>query len=233
MTAKLRLKLGWIHWLLILIALLGGVNPANAAQPPGEEYTVQADDWLSKIAERFYGNPLAYPLIVDGTNAQAAEDDSFAVITDPNRIEVGQKLWISPEAYLALVAQIEQAARDEVVSLYLASQSITVLPPEIEQLTNLQTLNLNSNNLKELPPEIWQLTNLQGLALGNNNLTELPAEIGQLTNLQGLYLSNNNLTELPAEIGQLTNLQTLNLGRNNLTELPAKIEQLPNLTIGR
>jgi branched-chain amino acid transport system substrate-binding protein len=40
---------------------------------------------------------LAWPIIWEATNAKAAEDDSFAVIEDPNIIEVGQKLWI-PDA---------------------------------------------------------------------------------------------------------------------------------------
>ena len=29
-----------------------------------EDYVVQADDWLSKIAEKFYGDVLAYPTIL-------------------------------------------------------------------------------------------------------------------------------------------------------------------------
>ncbi|MCB0197336.1 MAG: hypothetical protein KDJ65_35645, partial [Anaerolineae bacterium] len=66
--------------------------------PDGEEYIVQADDWLSTIAEKQYGDPLAYPAIVEATNAKAAEDDSFAVIDNPDVIEIGQKLWLPTEA---------------------------------------------------------------------------------------------------------------------------------------
>ena len=70
--------------------------PADATPEPGsdQEYVVQGDDWLSKIADKFYGNPQAYPVIFDGTNEKAAEDDSFEAIEDPNLIYVGQKLWI-------------------------------------------------------------------------------------------------------------------------------------------
>jgi sugar lactone lactonase YvrE len=71
---------------------------APAAGPPaqadGQEYVVQADDWLSRIAERFYGDVLSYTIIVEATNARAAEDSSFAVINNPDVIEIGQKLWI-------------------------------------------------------------------------------------------------------------------------------------------
>ena len=40
-----------------------------------ENYTVQADDWLSKLADKFYGDIFAYPAIFEATNAdfQTAE----------------------------------------------------------------------------------------------------------------------------------------------------------------
>jgi hypothetical protein len=82
--------------LLITLLMLPGVL---LAAPPsqteeGQSYIVQAGDWLSKLAEKYYGDALAYPIIVEATNAKAAQDDSFSRIDNPNRIEVGQKLWI-------------------------------------------------------------------------------------------------------------------------------------------
>ncbi len=81
---------------LMLMALSTGVVSAAAPvfQEGGQEYVVQADDWLSKLADKNYGDVLAWPIIWEATNAKAAEDDSFAVIDNPNLIEVGQKLWI-------------------------------------------------------------------------------------------------------------------------------------------
>ena len=67
---------------------------ASSTQEDGEAYVVQADDWLSKIADKFYGDISAYPTIVEATNAKAEEDNSFTVITNPDLIEIGQKLWI-------------------------------------------------------------------------------------------------------------------------------------------
>lgn len=58
------------------------------------EVTVQADDWLSKIAEKEYGDPLLYPALVTATNAAAATDSSYTAIADPNTIEVGWKLCV-------------------------------------------------------------------------------------------------------------------------------------------
>lgn len=87
---------------IVLTTLVIGV--ASAASPlaqTGQEYTVQADDWLSKLAEKNYGDVLAWPVIWKATLAKAEQDDSFAVIADPNIIEVGQKLWIPDESEAA------------------------------------------------------------------------------------------------------------------------------------
>jgi hypothetical protein len=78
---------------LVLVSLLW-VPFAAAQAPEGQEYVVQAEDWLSKIAEKAYGDPLAFPSIVEATNAKAAEDDTFALINNPDIIEIGQKLWL-------------------------------------------------------------------------------------------------------------------------------------------
>ncbi|MBE7552193.1 MAG: hypothetical protein HS126_14075 [Anaerolineales bacterium] len=77
------------------------VNWTVAAAPieeeKGQAYIVQADDWLSKLALKFYNDMMEYPVIVEATNAKAKDDSSFTVITNPDLIEIGQKLWI-PDA---------------------------------------------------------------------------------------------------------------------------------------
>lgn len=67
---------------------------SQAAVTCEQEVTVQADDWLSKIAEKVYGDVLAYPAIAEATNAVSATDDSFAAIENVDVIEVGWKLCI-------------------------------------------------------------------------------------------------------------------------------------------
>lgn len=86
--------------ILTLTGLAGGLaQAAPPEQPPeGNVYVVQADDWLSKLAGKFYGDIFAYPAIVEATNAKAAEDNSFAIIDNPDLIEIGQKLWIPTTA---------------------------------------------------------------------------------------------------------------------------------------
>ena len=108
------------------------------------------------------------------------------------------------------------------------------IPPELAQLTHLETLWLYRNELTgPIPAELAQLTNLTSLNLGGNELTgPIPAELAQLTNLISLYLYGNELTgPIPAELGQLTNLETLWLYGNELTgPIPAELARLTNLT---
>ncbi len=59
---------------------------------------VQADDWLSKISDKEYGDILAYPAIVQATNARAATDSTYATIENPDLIEPGWKLCIPSPA---------------------------------------------------------------------------------------------------------------------------------------
>jgi iron(III) transport system substrate-binding protein len=86
--------LGVLTTLLVVGFLASTITAAPLSQEEGTEYIVQADDWLSKLAEKFYGDVLAFPAIVEATNAQAAVDDSYTVIDNPDVIEIGQKLFI-------------------------------------------------------------------------------------------------------------------------------------------
>lgn len=57
------------------------VDPNDATQ----WHEVVAGDTLSKIAEKYYGDPSLYPQIFEANRDQLA---------DPNKINVGQKLRI-------------------------------------------------------------------------------------------------------------------------------------------
>jgi uncharacterized lipoprotein YbaY/LysM repeat protein len=86
--------------MLVLVALL--LPSAALAQTPPEcesEYTVQKDDWLSKIADKYLDDILAYSLIFEATNAQTG--DQFADIENPDLIEPGWLLCIPPSGEAA------------------------------------------------------------------------------------------------------------------------------------
>jgi len=87
---------------LMGLLLIGLMSSSVLAAPPAQEESltceqevvVQADDWLSKIAEKVYGDVLAYPAIAEATNMKFAEDDSFANIENVDVIEIGWKLCL-------------------------------------------------------------------------------------------------------------------------------------------
>lgn len=124
------------------------------------------------------------------------------------------------------------------------NELIGALPPTIEKLTLLETLDLQGNKLTVLPPEIRALTHLRALNVSDNDLTELPDEIftsipvidlnasknsfsgaffevDTVPHLQNLYLANNSLTSLSvSETVQLPSVKHLDLSMNRLSSLP-------------
>jgi LysM repeat protein len=93
--------------LIMIVALLAVFAPVISAAPPaqGQEYIVTAGDWLSKIADKYLGNPQAWPAVMQATNQKSLEDSSFAKIANADLIEPGWKLWVpsteEAEAFLA------------------------------------------------------------------------------------------------------------------------------------
>jgi hypothetical protein len=85
--------------LLVAAATSAFAAPANQAMMACEQdYVVQADDWLSKLADKYFADVLAYPAIVEATNAAAQTNGSYASISDPDLIEIGWKLCIPSAA---------------------------------------------------------------------------------------------------------------------------------------
>lgn len=85
--------------IIVILVFLTSILPGTTlAQEPADcefEYTVQAGDWLSRIAEKYYGDILAYETIVKANNAQT--DDAYTDITDADLIEPGWLLCIPPD----------------------------------------------------------------------------------------------------------------------------------------
>jgi hypothetical protein len=86
---------------LLSLALLATAATFAFAAPPNQtmmaceqDYVVQADDWLSKLADKYFGDVLAYPAIVEATNTAAQTDNTYATIARPDLIEIGWQLCI-------------------------------------------------------------------------------------------------------------------------------------------
>src|SRR5581483_6862742 len=80
--------------LSIMIGAFGVPSAAAQTANCAQTYVVKQGDWLSTIAQNLLGDVKAYTTIYDATNAAAKADSSFATLTDPNKIEVGQKLCV-------------------------------------------------------------------------------------------------------------------------------------------
>ena len=109
--------------LIILLGLLGLAPSITLAGPPAQnavacerEVIVQADDWLSKIADKVYGDVFAYPAIAEATNAKNTQDNTFASIENVDIIEVGWKLCIPGAADAEVILNRSLAVPDVTVS---------------------------------------------------------------------------------------------------------------------
>jgi len=84
----------------MIVVVLGWMftSVAHAAGPPnqgeGRVYVIQADDWLSQLADKYLGDVNLWSWIVEATNTRAAADPRLAVIENPNVIYPGQMVFI-------------------------------------------------------------------------------------------------------------------------------------------
>jgi nucleoid-associated protein YgaU len=60
-------------------------KPAAKAWDATQWHEVRKGETLSKIAEQYYGDPMLYPKIFEANRD---------ILTDPNKIQIGQKLRI-------------------------------------------------------------------------------------------------------------------------------------------
>ena len=111
----------------------------------------------------------------------------------------------------------------------MGGNDLTIIPPEIGNLINLQSLYLYDNEFTSIPSEIGNLTNLTTLDIGYNQLTELPDELFSLSNLELLRLEYNGLTSISND---LCNLLGCNIYINNNQLCPPYPECLTEEDIG-
>ena len=111
-----------------------------------------------------------------------------------------------------------------VTGLFLADNHLRgAIPPEMGNLTNLESLDLNVNQLSgSIPPELDSLANLRMLNLGYNQLSgTILSSLGSLANLKELYLSSNQLSgSLPSSFTRLTALEGSPLATTPGSALP-------------
>ena len=149
---------------------------------------------------------------------RAALEALYNATDGPNWWRRGNWLSDEPLSEWSGVLTDEQG-RVRALDLY-ENQMSGPIPPELGQLTHLESLNLFENRLSgSVPPELGQLTRLLTLQLQQNRLSgPIPPELGQLTGLVYLNLFENQLGgAIPPELGRLTKLHTLQLNENRLS----------------
>jgi Leucine-rich repeat (LRR) protein len=128
-----------------------------------------------------------------------------------------------------VLQKIQEAKNYRLNKLDLTSNNLTEIPPEVFELTWLESLNLWNNHITKIPESISQLSNLYWLNLSGNQIATVPESINHLSNLFNLDLSGNKLTEFPESITRIPNLVKLNLSGNQLATIPESISHLWNL----
>ncbi len=115
--SRIKLRL-FVSLLLLSLLLPLGLRTAGSAPPGAGEtvYTVQKDDNLWNLAEKYLGNGAAYTAIVAATNARHAQDPTFARIANPRIIQPGWKVLIpAPEDAGALIASYKPPEPEKLI----------------------------------------------------------------------------------------------------------------------
>ena len=115
--SRIKFRL-FVSILLLSLLLPLGLGVAGAAPLSAGEtvYTVQKDDNLWSLAEKYLGNGTAYTAIVAATNAVNAQDSTFAKIANPSIIQPGWKVLIpAPEDAGALMASYKPPEPEKLI----------------------------------------------------------------------------------------------------------------------
>lgn len=110
----------------------------------------------------------------------------------------------------------------------------SAIPPELGELSELETLNLSGmHGAGPIPPELGKLSKLQELNLAGNEFSgPIPMELGNLSALTMLILDDNQFTAIPSELGNAASLSEIHIANNALTgALPTGLARLSKLTL--
>ncbi len=213
-----------LHWFLAVVLLATLAPLAVVAEPPiqddlcQEMYTVQADDWLSKIAAKFLGDMAAYPAIVAATNQQHAIDNTFAQVADPDLLEVGWKLCVpTTEVARALNGAMSPAEADSLkgnLTVFAAAsltEAFTEIGQQFEAAYPGVTVTYNFAGSQQLAQQLGQGAPADVFASANTKQMDIAIESGRVVNGTPQLFAHNRLvvvypTDNPAQIAELQDL---------------------------
>lgn len=108
--------------------------------------------------------------------------------------------------------------------LWLSSNRIPSVPPEISKLSALRRLHLDHNLITELPDSLCEMNRLEVLYLNHNRLTSVCSGVGRLASLRRLFLQHNQISELPLSMCELSAIERLNLDHNSIKHLTTEFQ---------
>lgn len=208
--------IGLVGLMVLLLLTAWAGPPVQEETACAETYIVQADDWLSKIADKFLGDALAYPAIFTATNRQQAVDSSFAQIADADLIEVGWKLCIPSTAEAqAILNETAPAALEPADLNVFAAASLTDAFTEIGQ--NFEAahpglkVTFNFAGSQQLAQQIGQGAPVDVFASANSTQMGVAIESGRvISGAQQTFVRNRLVViypiDNPGELGQLSDL---------------------------
>jgi Leucine-rich repeat (LRR) protein len=182
---------------------------------------------IGSIPHKFSPTTEVYDMEVENTTSirQSAFNNPTNAIGDLSGLErfTGiTYLWLEYNRILS-IPQIAQLK--ELYSLNLNGNQISDLNP-LSGLIHLRSLYLSKNQITNIYPLVG-MTDLDSLIINGNQISDITPLAG-LTNLISLYLNNNKLTNITPLEG-LTNLKYLWLHDNNQLTNVTSLVKIPNL----
>lgn len=131
--------------------------------------------------------------------------------------KIGDNFGFLPEIYKYQWNRRGFSIKDQSISsLNLINSKMTLLPPEIENITKLEILDLRYNNLFTFSSWNYKKNIIRILFLCHNDFPEIPPIIEIFQNIEELTLAENQIMEIPPFLKKFPKLHSLNLSSNPL-----------------
>lgn len=112
---------------------------------------------------------------------------------------------------------IKYAHNEEAIKIARAAESDT------KQLLKIWHIDFSAKNLTNFPPEIQWLSNLNSINLSSNALDSLPDWFREFKFLKSVDLRGNNFTSFPDILTEIPSLVRVHITGNPIQEVPSKM----------
>ncbi|WP_172826825.1 leucine-rich repeat domain-containing protein, partial [Flammeovirga sp. SJP92] len=106
---------------------------------------------------------------------------------------------------------------NRVTEINLPDKNLTLIPSDIENLTNIKSIKLQFNNIHTIPEQLTSLESLQVLNLNGNKITRIIDGFSNMTELNQIFIRDNNISYISPDFINANILSTLRIENNNLS----------------